>query len=75
VAVIAREFAGLSGGRSGVMFTRCPMSGVGSELLNMFTIPDSTPDPDIKCSHDGTVRRTVPSCEHHISVTTPSQQT
>jgi len=41
-------------------------SGVVSEILNMFNIPDTTPDPDIKCSHDGTVRRTVPSCEHHI---------
>jgi len=46
-------------------------SGVVSEILNMFYIPDTTPDPDpdadIKCSHDGSVRRTVPSCEHHIS--------
>ena len=43
-------------------------SGVGSEILNTFNIPDPTPDPDpdIKCSHDGTVRRTVPSCENHI---------
>jgi len=41
----------------------------------MFNIPDTTPDldpdpdADIKCLHDGTVRRTVPSCEHHISLT------
>jgi len=48
------------------------LSGVGSgfvsEILNMFNIPDTTPDsdpdPELKCSHDGTVRRTVPSREH-----------
>jgi len=29
-------------------------SGVVSEIINMFNIPDKTPasDPDIKCSHD-----------------------
>jgi len=57
-----------------------PGSGVVAGILNMFNISDTTPDPDpdpdpdadadIKCSHDGivrrTVRRTVPSCEHHI---------
>jgi len=47
-------------------------SGVVSEILNMFNIPDTT--TDIKCSHDGTVRRTVRrtvlSCEHHIKVLT-----
>jgi len=38
-------------------------SGVVSEILNMFNIPDTTPDPDpdpdIKCSHDGPADSTV----------------
>jgi len=46
-------------------------SGVVSEITNMFNIPDTTPDPDpdadIKCSHDGTVRRTV-RCLRFITV-------
>jgi hypothetical protein len=47
-------------------------SGVVSEILGMLNIPDTTVDPDpyIKCSHDGTVRRTIRrtvlSCEHHM---------
>jgi len=35
------------------------LSGVGCgvvfEILNMFNIPDTTPDPDIECPPDGTV--------------------
>jgi hypothetical protein len=43
------------------------LSGVGSDILNMFNIPDPTPDPDIVFTMVQSGGLSAPSSEHHTA--------